>query len=508
MSKYQRFFSDFCRAFHRGRSLRSLLTVGLIATALSGVGFQISAPIASASGTTTLYASPSGSGSTCSSTSPCSLSGAQAKVETLNTGMTGNIVVQLAGGTYRLSSTWNFIGADSATNGFSITWQAAPGATPVITGGSQVTGWTLYDSTKNIWVASLPSGVNTRDLWVNGERANLSQGGTLPSGTTQSSTGYVVPGNALQSLSDPADLEFILQGFGWIQDECGVSSITGNSTSTTVTMDEPCYQEGYDVSWGAAVGLPTQIVNAEEYLNGPNQFSFNTSTHKIYFIPTAGENMSSADAEVGSLATLVQFNGTESSPVTGVNFSGVTFEDTTLGSTNGEAEIQANLQWPSITCSQDWNPAAEVTPSGGASEDGSPFGSCANTMAAAVEVHAGRNVTFSADSFQQLGDSGITLDGGTKNSFITGNSFTDIGSGAVQVGSVLSPNQSDSNLLDSNDTINDNYINNVANEYQGAVGIWTGYTADVTIEHNDIENAYYSGISTGWGWGSLGLLSV
>ncbi len=484
---------------HR-RGIRVILALCLSSFALTAVGSVISESVASAA-TTTLYASPTGSGSTCSSGSPCSLSGAQTKVESLNSDMTGNIVVQLSSGTYRLSSTWDFTGTDSAANGYTVTWEAASGATPVITGGEQVTGWTEIDDSDNLWEASLPEGVNTRDLWVNGTRANLSEGGTLPSGTTQTSTGYDVPGDALQELSDPTALEFVLQGAGWVQDECGVSSVSGSDSETTVTMDEPCYQEGYDVPF-APVGLPTQTLNAEEYLNGPNQFAINTSTNKIYFIPAAGENMSTADAEVGAIPTLVQFNGTSGSPVTGVDFSGITFQDTTLGNTAGMAEMQADIEFPNLECSEDWNNDSFVTPTGGASEDGSPWGSCAVAMAAAVEVHAGRSVEFAGDTFQDLGTSGITFDGGTQDSSISGDSFDDVGGNAVQVGSVTNPNQSNSNLIDSSDTVSDNFINNVADEYQGGVGVWTGYTRDVTIEYNDIENADYTGISTGWGWGS------
>jgi regulation of enolase protein 1 (concanavalin A-like superfamily) len=495
-------FRRVVTALLQHRMLRLCLAMCIGPLALTTVGSIISNPPAFAGTTTTLYASPTGSGSVCSISAPCSLSGAQSEVQTLNSNMSGNIVILLSGGTYRLSSTWNLSSTDSATNGYSITWQAAPGSTPVITGGVQVTGWTEVNTSLNIWEASLPSGVNTRDLWVNGVRANLSQGGTLPSGTTQSSSGYVVPGNALQLLSNPTGLEFVMQGAGWIQDECGVSSVTGNTTQTTVTMDEPCYDEAYDVAWNANVGLPTQVLNEKEYLNGPNQFSFNTSTNKIDVIPAAGENMSTADAEVGGLATLIQFNGTASAPVTGVNFSGITFENTTLGATSGMAEMQANIEFPSVQCSQDWNSSAWVTPTGGASQDGTPFGSCAVPMAAAFEVHAGRNVSLNGNTFQNLGDSAITLDGGTQNSTVNGNVFTDVGGNGVQVGSVLNPNQSNSNLVDSSDAISNNYLSGVADEYQGGVGIWTGYTANVTIEHNDIENADYTGISTGWGWGS------
>lgn len=460
----------------------------------------------------TIYASPAGSGTACTSTAPCSLSGAKSKVEGMNSAMTGDIVVQLAGGTYRLSSTLTLTGADSGTGGYSVIWQAAPGQNPVITGGQQITGWTEIDTTHNIWQATLPSGADTFDLWVNGTRANISEGGRLPSSTTQSSTGFVIPNNTLQGLSNPNGLELVLQGAGWVQNTCPVSSVTGNSSQTTITMAEPCYQEGYDNQYAPAGEVTSQqpdeplLENEKEYISGPNQWAFNTSSGSVYYEAPTGVSMSTAGAEIGATETLVSLNGTESSPVTGVEFSGVTFEGTTLGASSGFAALQADIEYSSIACSQDWNSSTFVTPSGGASQDGSPFGSCAVPMPSAVSVHVGRQISFEDDTFTQLGTAGVSLDGGTQHSSILGSTFNDVGGNAIQIGSVANPNQSDTNLIDSNDLVKGNLIDNPADDYHGGVGIWAGYTAGLTIEGNTIENAPYSAISTGWGWGSLDTL--
>ena len=75
------------------------------------------APPASAA-TTTLYASPSGTGTSCSATQPCSLAAAQAAVRSQNGTMSGDIVVQLADGVYRLSAPLRLTAADSGTNGY------------------------------------------------------------------------------------------------------------------------------------------------------------------------------------------------------------------------------------------------------------------------------------------------------------------------------------------------------------------------------------------------------
>jgi regulation of enolase protein 1 (concanavalin A-like superfamily) len=463
-------------------------------------------PAASATAATmdTLYASPTGSGTACTSSAPCSLAGAQSVVESLDSSMTGNIVVEMAGGTYRMSAPWTFTGSDSATNGYSIDWQAESGQTPVISGGAALTNWTEVNSAANIWQASLPSGVSTRDLWINGSRVTLAQDGALPSGTTQSSTGYTVPGTALQSLSDPSDLQFVFNPGNWVQDECGVSSISGNSSSTTITMDQPCFATAA-ASGYISLGLPLYIENNESFLTGPNEWSFDSAGKTVDLVPPAGVNPNTADVEAGNLPTVLQLNGTASVPVTGVGFSGLTFQDTTWPQVNtdvGYTEIQADVMFPDTSCATEFSPASFVTSSGGSSHDGQVFGACNTTMPASVEVHAGHDISLTGDTFANLGTSGVTYGGGTQGSSITGDSFTDIGGNAVQIGSVSSPNQSNSALIDSGDTVSNNYINAAADEYQGGVGIWAGYTQSLTITHNDIENLSYSGVSTGWGWGS------
>lgn len=48
--------------------------------------------------------------------------------------------------------------------------------------------------------------------------------------------------------------------------------------------------------------------------------------------------------------------------------------------------------------------------------------------------------------------------------------------------------------------ISNNLISNTTNEDWSCVGIGVGYSRNTTIEHNEIENVSYSGISMGWGW--------
>src|SRR3569833_4081943 len=143
------------------------------AAVVLAAGFALVAPATSASAAvTTIYASPSGTGSACASAQPCALTAAQAAVRAQVSSMSGDIVVQLADGVYRPAAPLTFTSADSGTGGHTVMWQAAPSAHPKITGAKAVTGWSLADSSKNIWKASVGTELDTRQLYVGGDEAN------------------------------------------------------------------------------------------------------------------------------------------------------------------------------------------------------------------------------------------------------------------------------------------------------------------------------------------------
>ncbi len=149
-------------------AVRRLLPAAVAAVGLAvPVAVVVSASAAFAA-TTTLYASPSGTGTSCSATQPCSLTTAQTAVRSLTSSMSGDIVVELADGVYRLSAPLRLTAADSGNNGYRVVWQATPSARPVISGARAVTGWSLADSAKNIWRANAGAGIDTRQLYVNG----------------------------------------------------------------------------------------------------------------------------------------------------------------------------------------------------------------------------------------------------------------------------------------------------------------------------------------------------
>jgi hypothetical protein len=155
---------------------------------------------ATAAASVALYASPNGTGSTCSQSAPCSLTTAQSTVRSLSPATSGaDIAVNLLDGTYRLSSTWKFTAVDSGSAGHPVVWQAGPGARPVISGASQVSGWTQVGGS-GVWSAPVPANSASRQLYVDGREAPIAQASPsalgFAGGWTGSSTGYNVSGDS------------------------------------------------------------------------------------------------------------------------------------------------------------------------------------------------------------------------------------------------------------------------------------------------------------------------
>ena len=139
------------------RTPRRLAAALAAATLVGGSALMSATPAFAA--TTTYYASPSGSGTECTSSAPCSISQVKTTVrQNQASASPTDVVVVLAGGRYQLSSPLDFTAADGGRTTTTVRWTAASGATPVLTGSTPVTGWSSYDAGKNIWVASTPVG--------------------------------------------------------------------------------------------------------------------------------------------------------------------------------------------------------------------------------------------------------------------------------------------------------------------------------------------------------------
>ncbi|WP_302893368.1 RICIN domain-containing protein [Actinomadura luzonensis] len=483
----------------------------LVAAALA---LAAPAPPAEAA-TTTLYAAPAGTGTACTSAQPCSLSAAQAAVRSLTGAMSGDVVVELADGVYRLAAPLRMTAADSGTDGHTVRWQAAAGARPVISGARAVTGWTLADPGRNIWRADVGAGTDTRQLYVNGAVATRARTQVNRADFTATTSGLRFGGGALSYLNDLAGQSRIqLESVNSFTDRyVTVQSISGN----VITMQQPGWNNntfGYDTFTRPHRAGPLYLTNAYEFLDSPGEWYVNPGTGVLSYIPAAGQDMNGVSVELPVLQYLVSVGGTYDAPAHHITFAGITFTGTSwLGPSGNQgyadqqtgAYIAGDWNWPAdrlTSCQEGCRQFEATRPSWYQSP-------------AAVQVSAAHHITFTDSRFVNLGQTAIGIGNdanahasgvglGAADITVTRSEIARSSAGGVLVGGVRADahHPGDQRMVNRNITISDNRIHDLALDHRSAVAVLTTYVTGSDVSHNEISAMPYTGLSIGYGWGA------
>ncbi|HVU50928.1 MAG TPA: right-handed parallel beta-helix repeat-containing protein, partial [Polyangia bacterium] len=427
-----------------------------------------------------IYVSPGGSDSNPGTiTSPVqTLQKAQQLVRSLNAAMTADITVTLADGYYRMASPLTLDATDSGRNGHSVVWKAAAGARPVLMGSKRISGWSQVSGSSNVWVAQGPSGIQTRQLYVDGARATRATG-KVPSAATLA--GWKDPSGGF-----PPEVELVYTGGwgGWTEGRIPVASVSGG----TINMVQPCWdnsnKRGNNNVGPGTVGAPTRAENAYQLLDEAGEWYLDAASSKFYYIPRAGQDLAALDVEAPVLEALVTGGGTAASPLHDVVFDGLQFSYATwMGPSgpNGFSEVQANYT---------------VWGSGDPTAGNAEF--LWHQIPANVSLTYAQNVHFVNGAFVHLGAAGLALGDGAQRCLVQGNVFTDISGNGLELGNVDMRGATGSDQTLGN-TISDNHVFDIAVEYHGGVGIDVGYAANSTIVHNQVDHTPYTGVSIGWG---------
>jgi Right handed beta helix region/Fibronectin type III domain/Kelch motif len=420
---------------------------------------------------------------------------AQDVVRGQNTNMTSNIDVYLENGTYRLTQPLDFGPQDSGTDGYDVTWSGAPGEDAIVSGAEQVTGWKLSDGSKNIWSASVPTDLQTRQIYVNGMRAWLASS-AIPVGLAKNPKGYKARSPVMARWRNPSAIEFVYTGQVGLMAEpiCPIASIKKRA----ITMAQPCWSNSINrgrnlVGYGR-VQSPTYVENAYEALRQPGQFYLDQHRHLLYYIPRPGEDMNRADVEAAALQTLVSGSGSPRATIHNIAFSNLQFSYATWlqpNTPNGFSEIQANY---TITGKGAYatQGLCHVTRHGTC-----PYGAWTKEPGN-IQFSYDRNISFLNDRFVHLGAAALNLDNGSQDDTIASSVFTDVSGNGIEIGNVNTPEARGAGQTRGID-VSDNHLYGLPVEYHGGVAILVGYAADCTISHNQIDHTSYAAISMGWG---------
>lgn len=408
-----------------------------------------------------------------------SIARAQAAVRSRIEGMTGDITVLLRDGTYEISETLRFDHRDSGANGFRVTYQSFPEEHAILSGGRRITGWTPVG---NGLVKAKAGGGHFRHLYIDDVRGVRARTPNAPDFSRlvrwdEDNRWLVVERGPAAAGDGLSSVEMVILK-QWTQNNLRVHSSTASQGEVFVMPMEPDRTKAF--AGHLYLRLEKQsyyFENALEFLDRPGEWYLRAATDEVFYKPRSHEDMSEVTAIASSLERLVEIQGTAALPVHELSLIGLTFEYSEWTAPGKEGFVTSY---------------ADVISEGIATMVG--------RVAAAVEVEYAHNLRFERNTFRRLGATGLALRTGVSNVNILGNRFRDISGSGIVVESLLEPRPIDPRIACRDILIANNVIEYIGMEYRSSVGIFAGYVADLTVEHNEIHDAPYTAISVGWGW--------
>jgi hypothetical protein len=393
----------------------------------------------------------------------------------------GPITIELRGGRYELTKPLVFTVEDSGSAAVPIVWQAAPGETPVVSGGRVLGGWQVgADGRWTTTVAGVAEGFYPRQLTMNGERryrprlpktdwffiagfagADPNAKYDTPADRFEFKAGDIVP-----TWRNLTDIDVTVMHF-WVDTHLPIAAV--DAATRTVTFQKHSRRKLTDDYTGK--GARYYLDNVAEGLSAPGEWYLDRPTGVLTYLPKAGETPEKTQAVVPVAERLLDVRGERGGtdgggkPVEHLSFRGLTFSDTYWALPAKDAgDLQA-----------------------------------ANTVPGSIVLRHARHISFTDCRFVNLGTYGVELANGALDCRVEHCEFVDLAGGGLKLngGGAGSPEHERCGRH----VITDNHLHRLGQLYHSAVGVLSQHSFGNTIAHNHIHHLYYTAISAGWVWG-------
>ena len=433
----------------------------------------------------------------------------------------GGITIYMEGGTYAFHEPVFIRPEDSGTKESPTIIRSVGDEKVVLSGGICINGWKKQGK---VWVADVPAfngrPLDFRQLWVNGKKAvrardveDFEKMNRICSVDEKNEILYVPAVSIRRLIDNKGNLkakyaEMVLHQM-WCVANLRIRSVEVQGDSAAIRFHQPESRIQFEHPWPRPMVTTNghnsafYLTNARELQDVPGEWYHDIDARKVYYYLREGEKMQEAEVIVPAVETLVRVEGTLDRPVCHIRFEKITFSYTTWmrPSEKGHVPLQAGMY---LTDGYRIDPKMQRNYLNHPLDNQGWLG----RPAAAVRVVAARQIDFERCRFEHLGSTGLDYEEAVQGGVVRGCLFRDIAGNGLLVGS-FSPAAHETHLpydpadrreVCTQQQINNCYFTEIGNEDWGCLAIAAGYVGDVNIEHNEISEVPYSGISLGWGW--------
>lgn len=357
-----------------------------------------------------------------------SIQRAQDEVRKFNKTMTGDIIVNIAPGRYQVDDSVYLDETDSGFNGFEVIYRGTDAKNlPVISGAIQVSGFTPTEGEDGVWQTYLPEVKFVREMFVNDvicqrartENALFGTGNYQDEDPTYAYDGIYVDKSTIGLYENPEDMELVWP-VSWktiIMHVKDMYQDPKNADQAIIELPNPMWiscrntndnpvdhptDPGYEIGFS--------VENAYELMDEPGEFYYNKKTQILYYIPREGQDMTTAEVLVPTIDKVLEIKGSDyEDKVHNITMENIEFAHTTWADLDTECHKFNQGEAPIFSA----RPERSI---GG------------------VEVDWADDITIKSCSFYGIKGVGLSLMDSVCNSTFDGNTFADIGCGAVLVG--------------------------------------------------------------------------
>lgn len=433
----------------------------------------------------------------------------------------GGITIYMEGGTYAFHEPVFIRPEDSGTKESPTIIRSVGDEKVILSGGISIKGWKKQGK---VWVADVPAfngrPLDFRQLWVNGKKAvrardveDFEKMNRICSVDEKNEILYVPAVSIRRLIDNKGNLkakyaEMVLHQM-WCVANLRIRSVEVQGDSAAIRFHQPESRIQFEHPWPRPMvttdghNSAFYLTNARELQDVPGEWYHDIDARKVYYYPREGEKMQEAEVIVPAVETLVRVEGTLDRPVCHIRFEKITFSYTTWmrPSEKGHVPLQAGMY---LTDGYRIDPKMQRNYLNHPLDNQGWLG----RPAVAVRVVAARQIDFERCRFEHLGSTGLDYEEAVQGGVVRGCLFRDIAGNGLLVGSFspaahethLPYNPADRREVCTQQQINNCYFTEIGNEDWGCLAIAAGYVGDVNIEHNEISEVPYSGISLGWGW--------
>ena len=397
------------------------------------------------------------------------------------------VVVEVGPGRHELAATLVLGPGDSGTERSPTIVRAAAGTRPVVSGGRAIGGWQPAADGSGRWTVRLPAVARGEwhfsQLFVDGQRrfrpvrpaagwhAIAGAVEPTPAAAGKGHDRFAFAGDDIRAdWRDLADVE-VVAVHKWTMSRLRIAAVELQADGGGVVHLTGCTSGMEHFAFDR--GDRYVVENVRAALGEPGSWHLDRTDGLLVYCPRPGERPEATEVIAPRLDRLVVLAGDPQAggPVEHVRFEGLTF---------------AHGNWT-------------VGP------EGQSFAQADVNVGAAVAATAARHVTFADCRVRHLGRYAIEFGAGCSDCTVAGCDLADLGAGGVLIGTAGGPGSWGSSAVPAAPVtriaIRDTVIRHGGRMHAAAVGVWIGHADHCAVEHCDIHDFTYTGVSVGWVWG-------